>query len=153
MWGFFEPALEPKERRWAVPFVVLATFFFLSGVVFCYVLCPQCFRYFFEFNKGMGVQPELTLAPYLYFLMRFLLAVGVSFELPLVLMIAAVAGFVNSAGMGQVLAPGDGGHLRHRGDHHPDNRPDNLHPRRHPDGGPLPAQHRPGEARREEGQA
>ena len=99
MWGFFEPALEPKERRWAVPFILLATFFFLSGVAFCYVLTPQCFRYFFEFNKGMGVQPELTLAPYLYFLMRFLLAVGLSFELPLVLMIAAVAGFINSAGM------------------------------------------------------
>ena len=99
MWGFFEPALEKHERRWAVPFIVLAIFFFLSGIVFCYVLTPQCFRYFFEFNKGMGVQPELTLAPYLYFLMRFLLAVGVSFELPLVLMIAAVAGFVNSAGM------------------------------------------------------
>ena len=99
MWGFFEPALEKHERRWAVPFIVMAIFFFLSGIVFCYVLTPQCFRYFFELNKGMGVQPELTIAPYLYFLMRFLLAVGVSFELPLVLMIAAVAGFVNSAGM------------------------------------------------------
>jgi sec-independent protein translocase protein TatC len=99
MWGFFEPALHKNERRWAAPFIVLAVFFFLSGIVFCYVLAPQCFRYFFNFNKDMGVQPELTLAPYLYFLMRFLLAVGLAFELPLVLMIAAVAGFVNSAGM------------------------------------------------------
>ena len=99
MWGFFEPALHEKERRWALPFILLSIFFFLGGVAFCYVLTPQVFRYFFEFNKGMGVQPELTMAPYLYFLMRFLLAVGLSFELPLVLMISAVAGFVDSAGM------------------------------------------------------
>ena len=97
MWGFFEPALEERERRWAVPFLLLATFLFLAGVAFCYVIAPACFAYFFNFNKGLGVQPELTLAPYLYFLMRFMLVLGIGFELPLVLMIAAVAGVIDSA--------------------------------------------------------
>lgn len=99
LWSFFEPALEPHERRWAVPFVLMAVLLFLGGVAFCYILAPQCFWFFFTFNRGIGVEPELTLAPYLYFLMRFLLVVGLSFEVPIVLMLAGLAGLVTSSGM------------------------------------------------------
>ncbi len=97
LWLFVEPALEKHEKRWAVIMIPAATVLFLSGVVFCYWLAPKAFAFLFAFNVGLGVQPELTLQPYLYFLMRLLLVFGLSFELPLVLMFLARVGFVTRA--------------------------------------------------------
>ncbi len=94
LWLFIEPALEDHEKRWAILMIPAATILFLSGVVFCYWLAPKAFAFLFTFNVGLGVAPELTLRPYLYFLMRLLLVFGVSFELPLVLMFFARVGFV-----------------------------------------------------------
>lgn len=97
LWLFVEPALEKHEKRWAIIMIPAATFLFLSGVVFCYWLAPKAFAFLFAFNVGLGVQPELTLQPYLYFLMRLLLVFGLSFELPLALMFLARVGIVTRA--------------------------------------------------------
>ena len=97
LWLFVEPALEKHEKRWAVVMIPAATVLFLGGVVFCYWVSPRAFAFLFGFNVGLGVAPELTLQPYLYFLMRLLLVFGLSFELPLVLMFLAHVGFVTRA--------------------------------------------------------
>lgn len=94
MWLFVEPALEPHEKRWVIIVVPLAIILFLGGVVFCYWISPRAFSFFFLFNRSLGVDVELTLQPYLYFLMRLLLVFGISFELPLVLTFLAAVGFV-----------------------------------------------------------
>lgn len=94
MWLFVEPALEKHERRWVVLIVPLATLLFLGGVAFCYWISPKAFAFFFRFNQSMGVEVELTLTPYLYFLMRLLLVFGVAFELPLVLTFLSAVGIV-----------------------------------------------------------
>jgi len=96
-WLFVEPALEPHEKRWAVILIPAATVLFLAGVAFCYWLSPRAFAFLFRFNLGLGVQPELTLRPYLYFLMRLMLVFGLCFELPLVLMFLAAVGLVTRA--------------------------------------------------------
>lgn len=95
-WGFFEPALEEHERKWAVPFVLLATILFLAGCGFCYLITPQCLAFIFRFNAGIGAESSFTLEKYLYFIMRFLLVMGVGFEIPLVLMIGGVVGLIDS---------------------------------------------------------
>ncbi len=94
MWLFVEPALEEHERKWVVLVVPLAVFLFLGGVVFCYYISPRAFAFFFHFNRSMGVEVELTLKPYLFFLMRLLLVFGIAFELPLVLTFLAAVGIV-----------------------------------------------------------
>ncbi len=94
LWLFVEPALEPHERRWVILVVPLATLLFLLGVVFCYWISPRAFAFFFRFNRSMGVDVELTLTPYLYFLLRLLLVFGIAFELPLVLTFLSAVGIV-----------------------------------------------------------
>ena len=101
LWLFIEPALERHERRYVIVVVPLAIALFLGGVAFCYWIAPKAFAFFFRFNEQLGVQVELTLAPYLYFLMRLLLVFGLSFELPLVLTFLAAVGIVTRA---QLLA-------------------------------------------------
>lgn len=101
LWLFIEPALEPHEKRYVVIVVPLAIGLFLGGVAFCYWIAPRAFAFFFRFNQQLGVQVELTLAPYLYFLMRLLLVFGLAFELPLVLTFLAAVGVVTR---GQLLA-------------------------------------------------
>ncbi|MBD3292619.1 MAG: twin-arginine translocase subunit TatC [Armatimonadia bacterium] len=97
MWLFVEPALEKHERKWVILVIPLATALFLGGVIFCYWISPKAFAFFFRFNQSMGVEVELTLTPYLFFLMRLLLVFGVAFELPLVLTFLSAVGIVTQA--------------------------------------------------------
>jgi sec-independent protein translocase protein TatC len=99
LWGFLSPALHPHERRWVMWALPTATALFLLGVVTCYWIAPAAFAFFFRFNVTLGVRPELTLAPYLYFFMRLALVFGVLFELPLFLMILGAAGLISSGGL------------------------------------------------------
>lgn len=96
LWLFIEPALEPRERRYVIWLLPAATALFIGGVVFCYYISPRAFAFFFRINQSMGVDVELTLQPYLYFLLRLLLVFGLAFELPLVLMFLGIVGIVNS---------------------------------------------------------
>ncbi len=97
MWLFIEPALEPDERRWFILIVPLAIALFLSGVAVCFFIAPRAFEFFLRFNRSMGVEVELTLPPYISFLMRMLIVFGISFELPLVLSFLAAVGIVTKA--------------------------------------------------------
>lgn len=99
LWLFVRPALEPHERRFVYAVVPLASLLFLGGVAFCYWIAPRAFAFFFRFNQSLGVDVELTLQPYLYFLMRLLLVFGLAFELPLVLTFLAAVGLVTRAGL------------------------------------------------------
>ncbi len=99
IWGFIAPALYPHEKRWVLWAVPSATALFLAGVATCYWIAPAAFAFFLRFNLSIGVQPELTLGPYLYFFMRLLIVFGVLFELPLFLMLLAAVGLVTSRGL------------------------------------------------------
>ena len=99
MWLFIKPALELHEKRYVFWLLPAATILFGGGVVFCYFISPRAFAFFFHINQSMGVEVELTLQPYLYFLLRLLLVFGLSFELPLVLMFLGVVGIVRATGL------------------------------------------------------
>ncbi len=94
IWLFVSPALEKHERKWVLLVVPLAVLLFLGGGVFCYWISPPAFAFFLRFHRSMGVEVELTLQPYLFFLMRLLLVFGIAFELPLVLTFLAAVGIV-----------------------------------------------------------
>lgn len=96
IWRFIEPALEEDERRYAVLIVPFASLLFLGGVAFCYVVSPNAFAFLFRIDMSLGVDVERTLQPYLWFMMRLMLAFGLAFELPLVLMFLGFVGVVDS---------------------------------------------------------
>jgi sec-independent protein translocase protein TatC len=83
IWRFVAPGLTHRERRWVIPFVLCATFFFLSGAYFCYrVVLPVAFGYFIEQYDHLGVDPAIRIGDYFTFFFRMVLVFGVTFELP-----------------------------------------------------------------------
>lgn len=94
-WGFVAPGLVAKERRLAIPFVIAATLFFVSGAVFCYVLVfPVGYAFFLEEYANIGVAPQIRISEYLSFAARMLFAFGITFELPVVTFFLARLGIV-----------------------------------------------------------
>lgn len=94
-WGFVAPGLVEKERRLAIPFVLAATIFFVSGAAFCYVLVfPVGYAFFLEEYANIGVAPQIRISEYLSFAARMLLAFGATFEMPVVTFFLARIGLV-----------------------------------------------------------
>ena len=99
LWAFISPGLYGKEKRLIVPFVLFSTILFLSGVAFAYfVAFPFTFNYFLSLLGPVGPGVELTqivtLAEFLDFSTRFLLAFGAVFELPLFIAFLVLANIV-----------------------------------------------------------
>jgi sec-independent protein translocase protein TatC len=94
-WKFVAPGLYESEKRYARPFVVFATFFFVLGAAFCYlVVFPVGYAFFVEQYGTIGVAPAIRISEYLSFSARMLLAFGVTFELPVVTFFLARLGLV-----------------------------------------------------------
>lgn len=95
VWAFISPALTGKERRWAVPVIAACVVLFVLGVWFGYWTLPRAL----DFLLGIfpDVRTDLRIGEYFSFVIRFLLAFGVSFLYPVFLFGAAAAGLVSSA--------------------------------------------------------
>jgi sec-independent protein translocase protein TatC len=93
IWRFVAPGLLPKERRFATPFVVLSTIFFFMGVLFCFVfVLPMAMQFLLTFDPTIQQMPRFS--EYVDFTLKFLLAFGAIFELPLAIVIGARLGLV-----------------------------------------------------------
>jgi sec-independent protein translocase protein TatC len=98
LWRFITPGLTSRERRLAVPFVLVSVLLFAGGVVFAFTVAPRGLRFLFSFG-GESLVPLLTVDRYFGFLMFLILAFGLGFELPLVLLFLAGAGVIDSTQM------------------------------------------------------
>lgn len=96
IWGFVSPALTERERRWAIPVILVSVLLFLLGVSFGYWSLPRAFNFFLGIFED-GVASNFRLGDYFSFVIRFLLAFGVSFMYPVFLFGVAAAGLVSSA--------------------------------------------------------
>ena len=98
LWRFITPGLTPRERRYALPFVVFSQIMFAAGLVFAFLVIPQGLRILLNFG-GDAIAPALTANQYLSFYLTTSLAFGIVFELPLVLIFLALVGIVSSKGL------------------------------------------------------
>jgi sec-independent protein translocase protein TatC len=90
-WKLIEPALLPKEQRWAIPLFMLAGALFGLGMVFCNaVILPLVIDWFVSFGLDRDITPQLGVGIYIDFNVKFLLIFGCAFELPLAMTLAAV---------------------------------------------------------------
>lgn len=101
LWAFVSPGLYAREKKYIIPFVVMSTTLFMSGVAFAYyVAFPFSFEYFFSLlgdvggNTGIVLKSRPTMEYYLDFSERMLLAFGGVFELPLFIAFLSLAGIV-----------------------------------------------------------
>jgi sec-independent protein translocase protein TatC len=95
LWKFVAPGLYENEKRYAMPFVLFGTFFFLAGAAFCYAaVLPVGYQFFISQYATIQVDPQIRISEYLTFTARMLLAFGVTFELPVVVFFLARFGLV-----------------------------------------------------------
>lgn len=94
VWAFLSPALEKREKRVIVPALYMGLVLFSAGVLLAYeVALPVSLR----FLNGIQIdflQASLTANDYLSFVLRLLIAFGLIFELPVVVLILSVLGVV-----------------------------------------------------------
>jgi sec-independent protein translocase protein TatC len=98
VWRFITPGLTRRERRMAIPFVLSSLLLFGAGAVFAFMILPRGLSFLFSFG-GDNLVPLLTIDRYLSFLFFLILAFGLSFELPLVLLFLAGVRVLSSAQM------------------------------------------------------
>ncbi|HAZ77275.1 MULTISPECIES: Sec-independent protein translocase subunit TatC [Enterobacteriaceae] len=87
VWAFVAPALYKHERRLVVPLLVSSSLLFYIGMAFAYfVVFPLAFG-FLTHTAPVGVQVSTDIASYLDFVMALFMAFGVSFEVPVAIVL------------------------------------------------------------------
>ncbi len=98
LWRFVAPGLYAKEKRAFLPFLLATPVLFIGGASLAYfVVMPTAFHFLLSFEGPVGGLPQEALPEvngYLSMVMTFLMAFGISFLLPVLLMILERAGLV-----------------------------------------------------------
>jgi Tat protein translocase TatC len=96
-WAFLAPALYAREKRALVPSLFIGLVLFLTGAGLAYeFVVPQALRVLFSFQSE-AIAPFITYDAYFSFILQVTLALGLSFELPLVIIILSWLGVVGPA--------------------------------------------------------
>ena len=95
VWRFIGPGLLPKERRYVGAFVFFSTLFFGIGVLFCYLLLLPFAIPFLLTYKTENLIAIIRIGDYIDFVLKFLLASGAIFELPLIIVLLSRMGIVS----------------------------------------------------------
>jgi sec-independent protein translocase protein TatC len=94
VWRFVSPGLHAQEKKYAVPFVVIGSLLFIGGGAFSLlVVVPGAVAFLLSY-AGPGLQPMISIGSYFDFLLKFTLAFGAVFEVPLALTLASRMGLV-----------------------------------------------------------
>jgi len=95
VWLFIAPGLLPRERKYAGQFVFFATLFFAVGVLFCFlILLPVAVPFLISY-KAENLTPIIKIGDYIDFTLKFMLATGAVFELPLIMILLGRMGIIN----------------------------------------------------------
>jgi len=97
LWSFIAPGLHSKEKKYVVPFVVIATALFLVGGAFCFfIVLPFAMGFLLTYKIGDFMMPMLSVGQYTDFCLKFILAFGAVFELPIIIIFATRMGLVTT---------------------------------------------------------
>ena len=97
LWLFIAPGLYERERRYAVPFILFSSLFFIGGGLFAYyiVLPPAC-KFFIEQGLDWDFRPVITARELLSFESKILLGMGFVFQMPILTFFLARLGLVTT---------------------------------------------------------
>ena len=99
-WGFLSPALYESERKFAIPAIASGTILFIAGISMAYFLVlPLGLNILLNFFTFDELNPVIMINEYLTFAVRLILAFGLIFELPVVLVFLSLVGIVTPEGL------------------------------------------------------
>ncbi|MGO9377213.1 MAG: twin-arginine translocase subunit TatC [Dissulfurispiraceae bacterium] len=95
LWQFISPGLQQTEKKYVIPFVLTATGLFLVGASFCFIIVlPFALSFLLNYKVGDFLMPMLSVGQYVDFCLKFILAFGAIFELPIILIFLTKIGLV-----------------------------------------------------------
>lgn len=95
LWSFVSPGLYANEKRYVIPFIFSATGLFIVGATFCFfVVLPYAMKFLLTYKVGDFMMPMLSIGQYVDFCLKFILAFGVVFELPIIIIFLTRMGVV-----------------------------------------------------------
>jgi sec-independent protein translocase protein TatC len=98
MWAFIAPGLYQHERKLVIPLVVSSYSLFLFGMAFAYfIVFPTVFNFMAQYNAPLGAEMTTDIDKYLSFAMTTFLAFGITFEVPVVVVVLVRMGIVTLA--------------------------------------------------------
>lgn len=93
-WAFIAPGLYAHEKRLGIPLIISSTLLFISGMAFCYFFVfGQVFHFISSFAPK-SITPAPDIEAYLSFVMTMFLAFGITFEVPVALVVLVKLGVV-----------------------------------------------------------
>lgn len=101
LWAFVAPGMYAREKKAFLPFLLATPVLFIGGAALAYyVVMPTAFRFFLDFEGtagGLRQEALPAMGDYLSLVMQFILAFGISFLLPVLLLLLNRAGIVSRA--------------------------------------------------------
>jgi sec-independent protein translocase protein TatC len=94
-WAFVAPGLYAHEKKLALPLIVASTVLFFLGVAFCYFFVfGKVFAFIHDFAPK-SITPAPDIEAYFSFVITMFLAFGITFEIPIVVIVLVRMGIVS----------------------------------------------------------
>ena len=94
-WAFVAPGLYEHEKKFALPLIVASTVLFFLGVAFCYFFVfGKVFAFIHDFAPK-SITPAPDIEAYFSFVITMFLAFGITFEIPIVVIVLVRMGIVS----------------------------------------------------------
>jgi sec-independent protein translocase protein TatC len=94
-WGFISPGLYAHEKKYAFPFIAMASFFFLAGISFAYYIAfPRAASFLLDVAAAGKLRPLVSAEEYFDLILTIMLGLGLVFEIPTVTFFLARLGLV-----------------------------------------------------------
>ena len=97
VWAFVAPGLYEHEKKFALPLVLASTALFFAGVAFCYFFVFGRVFAFINNFAPKSITPAPDIEAYLNFVITMFIAFGVTFEIPIVVIVLVRVGVVSVA--------------------------------------------------------
>ncbi len=94
-WAFVAPGLYKHEQRLALPLIASSTLLFLLGMAFCYFVVFRTVFHFIANFAPQSITPAPDIEAYLGFVMTMFLAFGITFEVPIAVILLVKTGMVS----------------------------------------------------------
>ena len=101
VWAFVAPGLYRHEQRLALPLIVSSSFLFLAGMAFCYFVVFKTVFSFIASFAPQSITPAPDIEAYLGFVMTMFLAFGITFEVPVAVILLVRMNIVTIAQLKQ----------------------------------------------------